>query len=616
VITTTANFDGAAAASPLLPVFRFAIEGYSKVFVYRPTGRSGEVAWISNISSWTVSVDPTNGSYTIGDLVITALDYGAAITTDLGILLLEQRRCTLQVGYDGLVLTDYCTLFSGIVNTVTSNDDGTYDFTCNDYNRLNQRVIYTTGAGGSQTTQVVTYNATDPYTILSQTTTTDPATGAITNTASFSYTSSGPSGPVGTTSVLTGGIRTTVVITSRNVMIGGTLTTIYEATTTVTGPTYQTVTTITYGGFYLYGVVQTTVVVDNITGVTTSTVTATTTTTATVGTTVTATNFNNISGSNPRLLQGHPLDMLIEILETEVGFATSDINVAQIQAYRDTVFTGLEFKFVLSSAPDAKDFIESQLLKPLGGYAYVNNLGQFCVGFAQPLPGGLTSGGAITQFNVTTLPSLGAATLVNVLTMRFDKDDAGVGTSNTGFLSESNTFYTPSIADLADLTGQVAQEAATGSGEVQGQLILESNGMRSQFQGFLMARMIANGIFAMYGFYNPTLQTTTLWNPLFKIELGEFVTFSHPLVPDRSTGLVGMVNKLFRISSRTYDFMNYTVTIILEDASGIKGFGAHKISPTGHTNFTGSSADDQTKYLFMSNVSGKQSTGVAGGNLG
>lgn len=88
------------------------------------------------------------------------------------------------------------------------------------------------------------------------------------------------------------------------------------------------------------------------------------------------------SSDHPRTLLGHPLDILLAILQDEIGMVDSDIDINKIQQYRDGPFAGLQFSFKLTQAPsDAKTFIEQQIMQELGGYYWFNNLGQFTVNF-------------------------------------------------------------------------------------------------------------------------------------------------------------------------------------------------------------------------------------------
>jgi hypothetical protein len=82
-----------------------------------------------------------------------------------------------------------------------------------------------------------------------------------------------------------------------------------------------------------------------------------------------------------KTLNAHPLDILVDVLVNQVGLAPLAINQTKIDGYRDGIFAGIQFKFEIDSPPAAKDFIEAQILKPLGGYLWTNNKGQVDVNF-------------------------------------------------------------------------------------------------------------------------------------------------------------------------------------------------------------------------------------------
>lgn len=85
--------------------------------------------------------------------------------------------------------------------------------------------------------------------------------------------------------------------------------------------------------------------------------------------------------NNPRTLNGHPLDILLTALTNELGLNYHGVNMPSIMGYRDSLFAGLQFTFSITTPPAAKDFLEQQILKPLGGYLWTNNLGQIDVVF-------------------------------------------------------------------------------------------------------------------------------------------------------------------------------------------------------------------------------------------
>lgn len=451
MIASNYSYSRAAALVPTQPMYIFTVEGWGRVFTYLPTGAPSEYAWIVSLGDWGMGVDDLHGSCTIDDLTVTLLDKGWAVTKDISVLAMEGRRCTLKAGFTNIPRDQFITLFSGLVDKVNDSGPSQYDFVCNDYNRLNQRIIYLTGDNGLAT-----------------------------------------------------------------------------------------------------------------------------------------------SSANTRRIIGHPLDILLDVLQNQVGFADDDINVTQIQAYKDQVFAGMEFDFTIDTAPDAKTFIEQQLLMPLGGYNYTDNLGRYCVCFAQPLPGSVAAAVQLSPANLTAVPQPAQADLVNVLTYRFDLGSDG------NYMAQDNEIFS-ATTDNANIENQLAVANATQAGALQGQLIIESAGARSGFQGFLLAQLVAQSIFAKYGSHNPTMDVATLWNPAFQLEIGDFVSLTHPLVPDRKAGVQGVVGQLLQVKKRTYSFATSTVTLSLTDASQQQALDVTFIAPDTELPID---RGGEFKYIYLSDKDG------------
>lgn len=97
--------------------------------------------------------------------------------------------------------------------------------------------------------------------------------------------------------------------------------------------------------------------------------------------------------NNPKTINAHPLDLLVSIITNELNRSSLEYNRSNILAYRDTVFAGLQFNFEITSPPQAQDFIEQQIMQPLGGYLFTNYLGQLDVHFPGPQIGPAIEGG-------------------------------------------------------------------------------------------------------------------------------------------------------------------------------------------------------------------------------
>lgn len=299
------------------------------------------------------------------------------------------------------------------------------------------------------------------------------------------------------------------------------------------------------------------------------------------------------SEDHPRTILGNPIDILISVLQDEAGFAGGDIDLALLTRYRDEQFGGISFSFKITSPPDAKSFIENEILKPLGGVHFADNLGRYTARFMLPLAGTIVAVATLDASNLLKVPEPEQAELINVLSIRFDND-------GSDFRSEAVELNQDSI----DLYGQ------------QGQQVIESQGMRSGFQGFSLATLLGKSVFNRYAAKNPQLDVEVHWGPPALLELGDFVYVTHALVPDRKTGTLGITNALFQVDEINRKFHSAVVGLKLADASGLKAYGALRIAPDAQVDYTSASGAQKARYIFMSNPIGKQSNGDNAGTLG
>lgn len=292
---------------------------------------------------------------------------------------------------------------------------------------------------------------------------------------------------------------------------------------------------------------------------------------------------------HPRTLNGHPLDILISALQTEVGLNPSDIDIAKITHYRDTVYNGMQFEFKITSPPTAKDFIDNEIMKPLGAYQWSNSLGQVSANFYYPLnPAG------VLEFNVdnlTDIPEAGQSDLINQVSMRFEYDDQG--------------------KSLAEAVSE--DDASIAKYGIFGQHIIDAQGVRSGFQGFLSAEHTAFLIFIRYGdkqlchgdsgsnaSSNPI---SAIWSTCL-VEPGDIVTQTNPHVPDRNTGTMGITGKTFVVMDRTWQFFAGLVQFKLL-AVDLSKFTQYQIAADGAASYS----SGQTQFMYFCNDSDQYSNG-------
>lgn len=452
MIPATSNYLAAEANNAKVPRLALEIDGYGRIFTLGDTGVAGHYHWISAVDDHAIDASDLEGSSSLADFNLYVLDAGRAITADLAGIVLEGRKATVKIGFDGLAYADFTVIFVGVVLSVTQADmDNTYAFTLHDTRQDLAGVVFQLGDDGQPT-----------------------------------------------------------------------------------------------------------------------------------------------ASEHPRTVAGHPMDILLYVLETELGLTSADVDETKIKAYRDGPMAGMWFDFVLTQAPDAKEFLEKQIMKPLAGYLRQTWDGKKTVQFFQPLPGAITPVATLTDKTIVNLPVPGQADLINVLSMRFDQD-------GNEYLQEAVNTDDTSVTKYG----------------MQGQQIIESDGLRSAFQAFAIASQTAAAIFARYGDKNPTLGNssssagsndplTVFWS-LARLEQGDLVYVTHPLVPDRVGGSVGWTNKVFEILKITRKFSDWTVDLVLVDATSPANCGVYKITTDGQAAWTSSSPTDKATLMFMSDATGHYS---------
>lgn len=459
MIPATTNYNSALAnfTSGQIQAI-ITIAGYARVFTNYASGVGGQVNLITLLGDLSTSVHDLDGGADQATFSFQVLDQGGLITSDFPGFVFEGKVVTLQVGLPGLAQADFCTVFTGYIDTVGStNGNQEYVFNCSDISAKLSQVIYLTGDSGKPT-----------------------------------------------------------------------------------------------------------------------------------------------DSNNVKTLNGHPLDILLDILNTQVGLPGGFVDSTKIQAYRDGPFSGAQFQFRLTQSVAALDFIKNQLLKPLGGYIWVNSLGLVTVNFFYPLaaPVALATLGAVSW---TSIPDAEQVDMVNTVQFQFDKDDSS-NSSSGNYFAQDTELYGVSVAKY----GQY------------GELVIQSDGLRSGFQGFFTARMVARMIFSRYGLKSLKFDAgaaDSIWGNM-RLEPGDVVGVTHPFIPNREAGTIGVTNRLFEILNRTFKFTEGLMTFTMIDANFLSTFGAFKIAPDAEADYVSASAPDKLLYMFMCSDSDLYSNGDAAHILG
>ena len=201
----------------------------------------------------------------------------------------------------------------------------------------------------------------------------------------------------------------------------------------------------------------------------------------------------------------------------------------------------------------------------------------------------------------TSIPTADQTQMVNTVQYSFDKDD-GDGSASGNYLSTNTQQYGPSVAKYG----------------LYGEHNINADGMRSSLQGYLISWLVARLIFGRYGFKNLTFDSNA--SPgimsLWLLEPGDYVPVTHPQIPNRKAGVMGITNYPFEILNKKTNFQEGVITLTMIDATYLNVFGFAEITPDGEANYTSASSGDKLIYMWQAGSNGEYSNGDAGKLLG
>jgi hypothetical protein len=261
------------------------------------------------------------------------------------------------------------------------------------------------------------------------------------------------------------------------------------------------------------------------------------------------------------------------------------LDVPGITALRDGMFSGDWFEFKITSPQQARSWLEDQILKPLGLVMVVTASGQLTL---KPMknPANQTPISAFSQRNIVGIPEVRLAPVINGLAYRLDADDT---TTN----SSARTYNT---------TVTMLQQASYNLFRYLYNHQVEAAGLRTGRGGTLRAFLLGDQLFRRYGFATPVYQIVTQLGAL-QPELKDWVSFTHPLVPDYIGGGRGVTNIPCEIIGRSPDYANAQVRFTLLDMRRTSTTSPYEVVPSGSMvlpPFSEATENEQKTYFFIS----------------
>jgi hypothetical protein len=345
-----------------------------------------------------------------------------------------------------------------------------------------------------------------------------------------------------------------------------------------------------------------------------------------------------VSNDNPRWISGNPLDIFLAAMQNELGVGqdqalsavveesgtgelvaavnpfwakyvpgfgpgnsefglspvsgdpatlinpNSYLDVPGITALRDGMFSGDWFEFKVTSPQQARSWLEEQILKPLGLVMVITASGQLTLK-AMKNPANQTPVLGFTQNSIVGIPEVRLASVINALAYRLDADDSTTNTS-------ARTYNT---------TVTMLQQSSYNLFRYLYNHQVESAGLRMGRGGSLRAFLLGDQLFRRYGFATPVYQIITQLGAL-QPELKDWVSLTHPLVPDYIGGGRGVTNIPCEIIGRAPDYANGQMRFTLLDMRRASTTSPYEIVLSASTvlpPYAQATGDEQETYFFI-----------------
>ena len=356
-----------------------------------------------------------------------------------------------------------------------------------------------------------------------------------------------------------------------------------------------------------------------------------------------------VSDQNPRYVAGNPIDIILAVLQNELGVGqdpallTSNyvmqslapiyqsqqnyeplpppegwaiyqpgqpstlinpnayIDVPGMLALRDGEFSGVWFDFVITRPIDGKQFIEEQILKPLGLYTIVRPDGRLSLKTMKP-PVEQTPVFAFTAKNIIGIPQTVRQKIVNLVAFQMDVQQGGVTTAARSYGYQVSYQQQTSLKTYRQVYEQQIQ----------------STGLRVARGGMMLSRLLADRTFRRHAFEPPTYKFSAQLGTL-AVELGDYVWLSHPKILDLKTGRLGLSDVVCEVLDRQPNFSRATVDFSLLDTRFINISPPYQIAPAAGDipPWNEATPQEQAQYMYISfaETGGENSDGTPGNTI-
>ena len=327
------------------------------------------------------------------------------------------------------------------------------------------------------------------------------------------------------------------------------------------------------------------------------------------------------SRDHVRTLVANPIDVVLLVLQNELGlgqvpgqpasarriydpaqwdpqnrsnptliYPNPYCDVDTFLAYRNSIFAGYVCEFQFDQPVDAKQFLETEIFRSLGGYLVVLADGRLSPRFFVP-PYTLRNLFAFNERNITAVSGVERQPIINQVTYRMDY-------GGSQFSTELLSLCAPSLQKFG----------------LAGHHLIESKGLKATRGGISLAGLAATRIFRRYGGLDAVsgapnggavLLTVTTHFMTLTVEVGDYVYLSHPLLPNFETGRRGVFNRIFEVFEKQPNYSQGAMTYRLLDTNWLKSKKLSRVAPDGTPAWSAASNTERERYMFISSSATK-----------
>lgn len=269
-----------------------------------------------------------------------------------------------------------------------------------------------------------------------------------------------------------------------------------------------------------------------------------------------------LSADNPWYLCGTPCEIVQAIALFALQLPASFIDRPQmvlLDAPAQGLFAGARpFEFVLTDSFEAKQFIETEILKVSLMYPVVTNLGAYSLRAGRPPAAGPSPVFTFTEDNMMVLPDYDRMDIVNEAVWSFDKDDSNSG---GGGYDNYATYIEATSLSVFGLSSQFSVQSAGLRGNLGASWYTQwvSDMLFSRFAGTPTGLKGGAPVLSIQAF----LMTLPVW-------VGDYVAVTHPMMPNVFNGTLGVTARVYEVIDRTPDYANGKMSYKLLD-TGLTG---------------------------------------------